>query len=155
MSVVKRRIYALFLSLGVLLLVLRWGNSRSQPAHPPGLNDGRLADCPNTPNCVSTQASDPAHIINPIPFTRSANEAQLRLEEIIHSLPRSRVVTRRPGYVHAEFRSFLLDFVDDAEFVFDDSKQLIYMRSASRVGRSDLGVNRRRMEEVRKRFENR
>lgn len=155
MSVVKRRIYVLFLLLGILLLVVQWGNSRSQPAYPLGLTDGRLADCPDTPNCVSTQASDPDKLIEPIPFTRLAGETQRRLEEVIHSLPRSRVVTRRPGYLHAEFRSIVLGFVDDAEFAIDDCEQLIHIRSFARVGHSDLGVNRQRMEQIRKRFENR
>ncbi|MCA9231619.1 MAG: DUF1499 domain-containing protein [Planctomycetales bacterium] len=155
MSILKRILCVLFLLLGVFLLAVRWGNSRSQPAHSPGLTDDGLADCPDTPNCVSSQRSDPEHFITPIPFTQSAEEAQRRLEDIIGALPRNRIVTRRPGYLHAEFRSFLLGFVDDAEFVIDDSEQLILMRSASRVGRSDLGVNRRRMEEIRTKFESR
>ena len=74
------------------------------------------------------------------------------MEEIIRSLPRSRIVTVHSGYVHAEFRSLLLGFVDDVEFFIDESEKLIHFRSASRVGQSDLGVNRQRMESFRKNF---
>jgi uncharacterized protein (DUF1499 family) len=67
-------------------------------------------------------------------------------------MPRSRLVSSRDGYLHAEFRSRLLGFVDDVEFSIDEAEQLIHFRSASRVGYSDLGVNRKRMEEFLRRY---
>jgi uncharacterized protein (DUF1499 family) len=67
-------------------------------------------------------------------------------------MPRATIVTAEPEYIYAEFRSRLLSFVDDVEFYLDDSAKLIHFRSASRLGRGDLGVNRQRMEEIRQRF---
>jgi uncharacterized protein (DUF1499 family) len=93
--------------------------------------------------------------MNPIPFAQSAEQAQQQLEAAIQSMPRSRIVTSNTGYVHAEFSSLLFGFVDDVEVAIDEAEQLIHFRSASRAGRSDLGVNRKRMEQVRQGFQNR
>jgi len=71
---------------------------------------------------------------------------------VIDSFRRTRVVTQRPDYVHAEFRSFLFRFCDDVEFYFDDETERVHLRSASRLGYSDLGVNRRRMTEFARRY---
>lgn len=75
-----------------------------------------------------------------------------RLLAVIRAIPRSTVVESGPAILRAQFRTRIFRFVDDAQFVFDDATKTIHFRSASRVGRSDLGVNRRRMEEIRKAF---
>lgn len=139
----------------ILLIGVRWVNSRSRPLHTVGVTNGRLAECPDYTNCVSTQAADPEHQLDPIPFTQSAEEAHQRLKAIILSMPRSRIVTSNTGYVHAEFSSPLFGFVDDLEVAIDETEQLIHFRSASRTGRSDFGVNRKRMEQIRQQFQNR
>ena len=77
-------------------------------------------------------------------------EAKQRLREIVGSLPRTRLVEEDEVYLHYEFTSLVLRFVDDVEFLFDDETKTIHFRSASRTGYSDFGVNRRRMEEIRK-----
>jgi uncharacterized protein (DUF1499 family) len=145
----------LAVSACILLVVVRWINSCSQPLHRLGVIDGRLADCPDSPNCVSTQVGNSEHNIAPIPFKLSAEETQRQLEAIIRSMPRSRIVSSRTGYFHAEFTGQLLGFVDDVEFAIVETEHLIHFRSASRSGRSDLGVNRKRMEQVRQRFQDR
>lgn len=117
-----------------------------------GVSGGRLAGCPDSPNCVSTQASDPAHRMEPMPLAGSAEDAIARLRGILTAMPRSRIVADRENYLHAEFRSALFRFVDDVEFLVDSEARVIHFRSASRVGHSDLGVNRRRMEEIRAAF---
>ncbi len=117
-----------------------------------GVTNGRLAVCPASPNCVSTQAADADHRMEPIPFVGSPNEAMQRIEGVIDEMPRTRIVTREGNYLHAEFRSALFRFVDDVEFLIDPESQLVHFRSASRVGHSDLGVNRRRMEKIREAF---
>ena len=76
-----------------------------------------------------------------------------RLLDVLRAMPRTTIVQSAPGSVRAEFRTRLFRFVDDAQFVFDDQAKTIHFRSASRVGRSDFGVNRRRMEELRRAFE--
>lgn len=112
-----------------------------------GVVDGKLAPCPDSPNCVSTQA-DPAdsyHRMEPIPMTASPEETQAAILAAIASMPRSTTITTEPGYIHAEFRSALWRFVDDVEFYIDTDAGQIHFRSASRVGYGDAGVNRKRM----------
>ena len=111
-----------------------------------------LPPCPSSPNCISTQAID-AHAIAPIRYHATQEEAMLRLMAVLRAVPRTTIVESGPGAVRAEFRTRIFRFVDDAQFLFDDKAKTIHFRSASRVGHSDLGVNRRRMEEIRKAFE--
>jgi len=108
-----------------------------------------LAPCPASPNCVSTQAQDEGHAIAPFRYRKSRVEAKEALKEVIRALPRTRLVEEDESYLHYEFTSLLLRFVDDVEFVFDDEAKTIHFRSASRTGYGDLGVNRARMEQVR------
>ena len=117
-----------------------------------GVRDGRFAPCPSSPNCVSCLASDDAHRIAPLPFSGSAAAAVDRLKAIVTSLPRASVVTATETYLHAEFRSAVFRFVDDAEFYADESAGVIQVRSAARAGTSDLGVNRKRIETIRERW---
>lgn len=114
----------------------------------------RFAPCPDSPNCVSTQApaADKTHAIQPITYSGSMAVAHQRLLAIIQALPRTTLITNEANYLHVEFRSRLFRFVDDVEFYLDDTHHLIHFRSASRLGRGDLGVNRKRMEEIRQRF---
>jgi uncharacterized protein (DUF1499 family) len=116
--------------------------------------DARLGPCPNKPNCVSSQAagSDKQHHIEALTYPSEPAQVRERLDRAIAGMKRSRVVVREANYWRAEFTSGLWRFVDDVEFLFDDNARRIDIRSASRVGYSDLGVNRRRMEEIRRRF---
>lgn len=111
----------------------------------------RLDPCPTSPNCVSTQAQaqDAGHAIPPFRYRKSRVEAKEALKEIIRSLPRTKLVEEDESYLHYEFTSLLLRFVDDVEFLFDDETKTLHFRSASRTGYGDLGVNRTRMEQVR------
>ena len=115
----------------------------------------QLQPCPSTPNCVSTQSSDEQHAIAPLRYQRSKAEAKAALKEAVLSLPRTKLTEEDDSYVHFEFTSLVLRFVDDVEFVFNEESKVIHFRSASRVGYGDLGVNRRRMEEIRKLVEGR
>ena len=117
-----------------------------------GVKDGRLAPCPETPNCVSSQAADAAHRMDPIPFDGDADAAMGRLKALLAARPRTVIVNAQGDYLHAECTSLIFRFVDDVEFVANRDKKVIDFRSASRVGRSDLGANRQRMEEIRKAF---
>jgi uncharacterized protein (DUF1499 family) len=108
-----------------------------------------LPPCPSSPNCVTTQATDQGHAIAPFRYQKSRAEAKEALKEIVGSLPRTRLVEEDASYLHYEFTSLLLRFVDDVEFLFDDEAKTIHFRSGSRTGYGDLGVNRKRMEEIR------
>jgi len=119
-----------------------------------GVKDGRLAPCRRTPNCVSSQA-DPAdgeHFIAPIPFKGDAAAALASARKAVEGMQRATVIREEPGYLHAEFRSKLLGFVDDVEFAFDGKAGLMHVRSSSRLGRRDFGVNRARVESLRRRI---
>jgi uncharacterized protein (DUF1499 family) len=98
---------------------------------------------------VSTQERGERHGIAPFRFQKSPEGAKEALKVVVGQLPRSKLVEETESYLHYEFTSLLLRFVDDVEFVFDDTTKTIHFRSASRTGYSDLGVNRRRMEELR------
>ena len=117
-----------------------------------GAVDGRLSPCPASPNCVSTQATDEEHRMEPIMFTGTSDEALQRVKDVVAQMPRTKIVTMEDNYFHAEFRSAIFRFVDDVEFMVDPEAQLIHFRSASRVGYSDMGVNRRRMEKIQAAF---
>ena len=154
MAIKKRRVVVLLAACALMLLfAARWANSCAKPPQAPGVRDGRLADCPDRPNCVSTQAQNAEHRIEPLRLKQPVGDAMDRLKSIIKSMPRSRIISSGDGYLRVEFHSLVLRFVDDVEFVIDEPEQLIHFRSAARVGHSDLGVNRRRMEEIRRRYE--
>jgi uncharacterized protein (DUF1499 family) len=141
----------LFLLLGGVVTLALFSLFARRPSNL-GVRDGRLAPCPDTPNCVGTQAADEGHRIEPLAYDGSAEEAMVRLKAALSTLPRTRVVTETPDYLHAECTSLVFRFVDDVEFLLDRERKVIHFRSASRVGHSDLGVNRRRMEALRQAF---
>ena len=113
------------------------------------MNPRTLAPCPSSPNCVSTHAQDEGHTIAPFRYRKSRAETKDALKDIVRSLPRTRLVEEDETYLHYEFTSLIIRFVDDVEFLFDDETKTIHFRSASRTGHSDFGVNRKRMEHLR------
>jgi len=117
-----------------------------------GVADGRLAPCPATPNCVCTHDTDSVHGSRPLEYSDDPEEAWARLKAVLAKQPRCKVVIDDGDYLHAEFTSLLFRYVDDVEFQLDSVGKVIHFRSASRAGRSDLGVNRARMEAIREAF---
>jgi uncharacterized protein (DUF1499 family) len=111
-----------------------------------------LTPCPPTPNCVSSVDKDPQHFVEPLHFTGSINDAQDRLLGIVSNFKRARVVTVEDNLIRTEFVSLVFRFTDDVEFYFDARNKIIHLKSASRVGYFDLGVNRRRIEKIRTQF---
>lgn len=124
-----------------------------KPAHL-GVTEGRLARCPSSPNCVCSQDSGD-HGIEPLAFKGDSASAWARLKEVVAARPRTSLVEETDSYLHAECTSLLFRFVDDLEFQLDSEASRIHVRSASRSGHSDLGVNRKRVEEIRTAFESR
>jgi len=116
-----------------------------------------LAPCPDSPNCVSSQApeSDDKHYIAPLRFSGDPATAWQRLKSVVLAEKRVTVMVEQSDYLHAEMRSLLFRFVDDIEFSLAADKGLIHVRSASRVGYSDFGVNRKRVERIRAAFDSR
>ncbi|KAF0177961.1 MAG: hypothetical protein FD161_2160 [Limisphaerales bacterium] len=114
-----------------------------------GLIGGKLAPCPDSPNCVSSLAADAGRAVAPFALDRSLGAAKEELRQAAAKLPRAKLITERENYLHFEFRSLIFRFVDDVEFHLDAATKTIHVRSASRVGHSDFGVNRRRVEAIR------
>jgi len=107
----------------------------------------RFAPCPDSPNCVSSYATDEQHAIDPLPLPEQ--NAMTVLREIVASFPRTTVVTQEDDYLHVIFRSRVFRFPDDVEFLIDRAAGVIQVRSASRLGYGDMGVNRNRVESIR------
>lgn len=137
----------------LITLILLTGCSGSMPSL--GVNNNKLMPCPKTLNCVSSQAQDDKHYIEPIRFEGAQQEAHDRLVHIIKSEKRTEILTDHENYIRVEFSSAVFRFIDDVEFYFLNEKsdeKIIHVRSASRVGSSDLGVNRKRIERIRRKF---
>jgi len=120
-----------------------------------GINNGELAACPKSPNCVNSQAVGETQYIEPLRYAGTPQEARARLLQILTSEKQTTILTAQENYIRAEFRSTFFRFVDDVEFYFPDEQTgetIIHIRSASRVGYFDLGANRSRIEHIRNTF---
>jgi uncharacterized protein (DUF1499 family) len=108
-----------------------------------GVTEGRLAPCPESPNCVSSFESSEEHSIAAL----NANLSQI--QQILLAMDEANIVQQSTSYLYAEFTSRLMGYVDDVEFLYDPASNQTHVRSASRLGHSDLGVNRSRIEAIR------
>jgi uncharacterized protein (DUF1499 family) len=127
-----------------------WGLRGAKPSL--GVQEGRLSPCGRTPNCVSSQADpvhDPLHYVPPLSLPAADDRAWSTVREVITMAPGMTLVEERPGYLRAECRSRLLGFVDDLELLLEPASSVIHVRSSSRLGRRDFGVNRQRVENLR------
>ncbi len=114
-----------------------------------GIHDGHLTNCPDSPNCVVSQGGDETHAIAPIPYHIDLTTARETLLKVLSVVPRTTIVEQTDNYIRTESESRIMGFIDDAEFYFPPDQNVIQIRSASRLGESDLGVNRRRLEQIR------
>lgn len=109
-----------------------------------------LKACPDSPNCVSTQAVQADKKREPLAYSGSLAEAKEKLKAVIDGMSRTKLLNEEDNYLHYTFKTFPIPFIDDVEFLFDDAAKVIHYRSASRVGYSDMGVNSKRMAKVAK-----
>ncbi|RMF24318.1 MAG: DUF1499 domain-containing protein [Cyanobacteria bacterium J083] len=114
-----------------------------------GVKGGHLSQCPDSPNCVVSQGGDSTHSIKPIVYQQDREVAREILLKVLSVVPRTKVVSQTDEYIRVEFTSNLMGFVDDGEFYFPPASKVIHIRSAARVGESDFGLNRRRLEQIR------
>ncbi len=117
-----------------------------------GVRDGKLKPPPSSPNCVSSQAQDETHSIAPLAYRSTAEAALKAIAEIVRSSPRTRIISQTNDYLYAEYETALMGYVDDVEFWLPPGEKIVHVRSASRLGYSDLGLNRKRVEDVRQRL---
>ena len=118
-----------------------------------GVSNGKLAPCPNTPNCVSSQAENADQLIAPFAFSTSVEEARANLLAVLETMPRLDIAENQPNYIRAETQSPMIGFIDDNEFYIDEESGVIHVRAAARLGRSDLNKNRERVEAIRVAFD--
>ena len=142
---------ALVLVLGTSMAFLSCMSQRPENL---GLKNGRLTDCPSSPNCVCSfeEKSDDKHFIEPFSFSSSEKEVITKLKEILKDMARTKIVEETENYIAAECTSLIFRFTDDLEFYIDAENKLIHFRSASRVGHSDLGVNRKRIDAIKEKL---
>lgn len=133
------------------------GAFRGTPPIDLGVQGGRLKAPSATPNSVSSQADlEVGHPmrtyarIEPLRLAGDGPATMQRLRRILEARPDARVVLARDDYLRVEFTTRWMRFVDDAEFWFDPAAQVVQVRSASRLGRKDYGVNRERIEQIRR-----
>ncbi len=116
--------------------------------HHLGNHDGQLAACPSSPNCVSSQSKEKGQYLAPLTGPGDPQQLWARLQHILSTRHDTVMVQQDPDYIRVEFHTTF--FIDDGEFLLDASRGLIHCRSASRLGYSDLGKNRRRLEQIRR-----
>ncbi len=139
------RLLAIALSIFLMLSV----SSYNMTAFAVGMSNGSLTNCPASPNCVVSQGADAKHAIEPIPYHVNRAEARKTLLKVLGVVKRTKIIEQTDNYIYATNEIPIFRFVDDVEFYFPDNESVIHMRSASRIGDSDLGVNRRRLEQIR------
>jgi uncharacterized protein (DUF1499 family) len=144
--------------IALLLLVLvagslwKWMPRGAKPTL--GVSQGQLSPCPDSPNAVSSQTDSARHRIDPFPWP-NPDDPEASLAAIHRATVAERGVTRvdaSPGYLRFEAVTPWLRFVDDLEWWVDTGARVIHVRSASRIGHSDLGANRARVERIRSRL---
>jgi uncharacterized protein (DUF1499 family) len=113
-----------------------------------GVKDGKLAACPGTPNCVNSQSDNAQAKIAALPAVSIAE-----IKKVVDGMEGSTIIEENNNYLYAEFKSKLMGYVDDVEFYLDSNTNSVQVRSASRLGKSDLGVNRKRVEEIRSKLQ--
>ena len=156
MRVLKRLLLGVA-ALGLLvLLAAQLGAFGGTPPNELGVRDGRLKPPSKTPNSVSSQADMWAQHpmrgdarIAPLALQGSGAQTMAKLRRIVEAMPGAQVVQSRDDYLYVQFTTRWMKFIDDAEFWFDPNAGVVQLRSASRVGRKDFGVNRARIEAIR------
>ena len=156
MLIVKWFVIVIVLLVVVALAAGQLGFLQGTPPADLGVRNGKLKPPSMTENSVTSQAAlYPDHPqrkyadIAPLALKGDGPATLAKIKAIVDGMEGAQVVKSEPGYLYAQFTTKLMKYVDDAEFWFDPAANVIQVRSASRVGRGDLGVNRKRIEAVR------
>lgn len=148
MKLLLYTVIGIFILVGIYLVSLSI-SSRKQPEL--GLVNGQLRPCPTTPNCVCSEQQVEGAFVEPLGYTTTVDTAWRKIKHAIVATG-GIVITERQGYLHARYETSLLRFVDDVELRLDENTRVIHIRSGSRVGKSDLGANRKRVAHIRAAF---
>lgn len=123
--------------------------SGGKPMDKLGIHDAKLAGCPASLNCVSSDAEDADLQIEPFRLAVSVDDTWKKTQAAVAAMPRTKIITTESNYLHAECRSKVFGFVDDLELHLRPEEQVIAVRSAARLGYFDFRANRKRVEELR------
>jgi uncharacterized protein (DUF1499 family) len=134
---------------GLMVIAALSGSCGPTRAAKLGIRDAALQPCPASPNCVCSDVVEPSHHVAPLKIAIDAESAWREARDAVAAMPRTSIVEEHDDYLHAECRSPLFRFVDDLELDLRADVGIIAVRSASRLGYSDMGVNRRRVEQLR------
>lgn len=143
---------SLIVLIALIMLIIcgsRWYNIEYAHAKNLGLSKGQLIECGKNPNCVSSQTTQSSMRIAPINASDTPELTWLMLRDLVETIPQAILISENETYRHYQFTTPLMGFIDDVELLYDRKKQLIQVKSASRVGQSDFGANRKRVELLR------
>lgn len=136
----------------ILIFVLAANKNNTVPSNL-GVKDGLLAPLPQSPNAVSSQTEQAEKRVDPLPFFGNIEQTKAHVKKAAAEFGGTRILLERPDYLHVVFTVPFIPFKDDVEFFFNEGERVVHYRSASRVGYSDLGVNRKRYEQLRSLYE--
>lgn len=146
----------IIISLVVLITLMmatilgsRWYSAEYSGAKSLGLIQGQLTECSESPNCVSSQTTQRSKHIAPINASDTPELTWLILRDLVDKMPQALLITENENYRHYQFTTPLMGFIDDVELLFNPTGKLIQVKSASRIGQSDMGANRNRVELLR------
>lgn len=132
------------LLLASLLFFRQQGTSSADMTDKLGVTNGKFAAIPETPNAVSSQTDIESKYVSPLPMTGSVQQTKNKILQCLREMKNNTVMTQKDNYIHAVFITPIMQYHDDVEFYIDTATQNVQFRSASRVGKSDLGANRAR-----------
>ncbi len=118
-----------------------------------GVRDGKLLKMPNSPNAVSSQTDIEDKKVEPLKFSGDLEETKAKIIDVINNYKGTKIIKNEKNYIHVVFTTGGMKFKDDVEFYFDENSKIINFRSASRVGYSDMGLNRKRFNEIKKYYD--
>ena len=142
------------IATGIILLVVVLAVTKNSTVPPTlGVKEGTLASLPDSPNAVSSQTEQADKCVDPFPYFGSLDQTKVLVKKAAADFGGARILVEKPDYLHMVFTVPFIPFKDDVEFFFSEKDNVVHYRSASRVGYSDLGVNRKRYERLRSLYE--
>lgn len=142
---------SIFLTIIILLVAFMFIKNNITPKDL-GVKDGKLAKMPNSPNAVSSQTDIEDKKVEPLVFSGGLEDSKNKILSIIDSYKGTEIIKNEKNYIHVIFKTSGMKFRDDVEFYFDERNKLIHFRSASRVGYSDMGLNKERYNEIKNEY---
>lgn len=149
---VKMMISVIIAAILIIVVVLALAKNNTVPPNL-GVKEGTLAPLPDSPNAVSSQTDQADKRVAPFPYSGTIEQTKSLVKKATAEFGGAQIIAEKPDYLHLVFTVPFIPFKDDVEFFFSEKERVVHYRSASRVGYSDMGVNRKRYERLRKLYE--